>query len=122
MVRNSGPDNGLEAWRRLAAEYDPMSSMRRVVILGQIQKPPKCEKIEDLGAALEDWLSKKLRYEEFTDRHGEPCKVSEHALLAAMYKMMPKSLEEQVMFKPDETESFEELSELLAAFPQPSTA
>ena len=60
MVRNSGTDNGLEAWRRLAAEYDPMSSMRRVTILGQIHNPPKCEKVEDSGTTLEDWLSKTL--------------------------------------------------------------
>ena len=61
VVRNWGSGNGLEAWRRLATEYDPMSSMRRVVILGQVQNPPKCDRIEDLGAALEDWLAKKLR-------------------------------------------------------------
>ena len=30
VVRNSGTD-GLEAWRRIHNEYDPTSSMRRVV-------------------------------------------------------------------------------------------
>ena len=90
--------------------------MRRVVILGQIQNLPKCDKVEELGAALEDWLTKKLRYEEFTDRNGDPCRVSEDSLLAAMYKLMPKSLEEQVMFKPDENESFEDLFRTLSSF------
>ncbi|CAJ1355932.1 unnamed protein product, partial [Effrenium voratum] len=42
-----------EAWRRLHNEYDPTSAMRSVTILGLVQNPPKCEKMESLGAALE---------------------------------------------------------------------
>ena len=57
--RNSGEGNGLEAWRRLHSEYDPTSSMRLVAILQQVQNPPRCQRVEDLGTALEDWLSKK---------------------------------------------------------------
>ena len=59
IVRNSGEGNGLEAWRRLHSEYDPISSMRRVTILQRVQNPPRCQRGEDLGPALEDWLSKK---------------------------------------------------------------
>ena len=69
IVRNSGEGNGLEAWRRLS-EYDPTSSMRRVAILQQVQNPSRCQRVEDLGSALEDWLSKKRQYEMFTDRNG----------------------------------------------------
>ena len=39
IARNAGEGNGLEAWRRLRSEYDPTSSMRRVAILQQVQKP-----------------------------------------------------------------------------------
>ena len=39
ILRNAGEGNGLEAWRRLHSEYDPTSSMRRVAILQQVQKP-----------------------------------------------------------------------------------
>ena len=59
IVRNSEEGNGLEAWRRLHSEYDPISSMRRVAILQQVQNPPRCQRVEDLGPALEDWLSKR---------------------------------------------------------------
>ena len=69
IVRNSGEGHGLEAWRRLS-EYDPTSSMRRVAILQQVQNPSRCQRVEDLGSALEDWLSKKRQYEMFTDRNG----------------------------------------------------
>ena len=34
IVRNVGPGRGMEAWRRLHAEYDPTSSIRRVAISG----------------------------------------------------------------------------------------
>merc|ERR1712032_1616779 len=110
VVRNSGQGQGLEAWRRLHREYDP-TSMRRVAVLKQVCNPPKCSKVEELGRALEDWLAKKRKYEEFTDRRGEPCIVSEDVLIAAMYQLMPKTLEETVMFKADDLETFEELYE-----------
>ena len=116
-LRNSKPaNNGLEAWRRLASECDPRSSMGRVQILCQIQKPPKCNTIEELGTALEDWLVKKNRYEEFTDKNGQSCRVADDSLLAAIYKLMPKTLEEQVLVKADEYDDFEELYRTLGSF------
>ena len=66
VVRNSGSD-GLEAWGRLTNEFDPTSAMRRVVVLRMVQNPPKCQKIEGLGALLEDWLAKKRQYEEYME-------------------------------------------------------
>ena len=116
VVRNAGEGQGLEAWRRLNNEYDPTSSMRRVTILGLVQNPPKCDKVENLGAALEEWLTRKRQYEEFTDKDGSPCRVSDDSLIAAMFKLMPKSLEETVMFKSDEYESFEILFDRLSSF------
>merc|ERR1712159_616192 len=109
IVRNSGTGQGLEAWRRLHNEYDPTSAMRRVAILGQVQNPPKCDKVADLGKALEDWLTKKRQYEEFMDRDGQPCRVSDDSLMAAKYKLMPKNLEDQVMFEAVDYDSFETL-------------
>ena len=99
IVRNSGEGNGLEAWRRLHGECDPTSSMRRVAILQQVQNHPQCQRVEDLGSALEDWLSKTRQYEMFTDRNGRPCQAS---------------LEETVMFT-NEDEGFQELFDRLLA-------
>ena len=101
----------LEAWRRLHSEYDPISSMRRVAIL----QPPRCQRVEDLGPALEDWLSKKRHYETLTDRNGRPCQASDDSLMAAMFRLMPKSLEETVMFA-NEDEGFQELFDRLLAY------
>ena len=108
IVRNAGEGNGLEAWRRLHGEYDPTSSMRRVAILQQVQNPPRCQRVEDLGSAPEDWLSKKRQYAMFADRYGRPCQASDDSLVAGMFRLMPKNLEETVMFT-NEDEGFQEL-------------
>ena len=111
IARNAGE----EAWRRLHSEYDPTSSTRRVAILQQVQNPPRCQRVQDLGSALEYWLSKKRQYEMFTDRNGRPCQASDDSLVAAMFRLMPKSLEETVMFA-NEDEGFQELLDRLLAY------
>ena len=52
IVRNEGQGNGSEVWRRLHSEYDPTLTMRRVATLQQVQNPPRCKRVEDLGSAL----------------------------------------------------------------------
>ena len=51
----------------------------------------------------------------FTDRNGRPCQASDDSLVAAMYRLMPKSLEETVMFA-NEDEGFQELYDRLLAY------
>ena len=97
IVRNAGSDNGLEAWKGLHNQYDPTSALRRVTILQLVQNPHKCQKLEDVGAALEDWIAKKNQYEEFTDEKGDPCRLGSDSAMAALYKLMPKHLEDQLM-------------------------
>ena len=76
---------------------------------------PSSMPTEDLGSALEDWLSKKRHYEMFTDRNGRPCQASDDSLVAAMFRLMPKNLEETVMFT-NEDEGFQELFVRLLAY------
>jgi hypothetical protein len=61
-------------------------------------------------------LGKKRQYEEFTDNDGRPCRVSDDSLMAAMYKLMPESLEEVVMFKSDEYPTYEDLFDRLSSW------
>ena len=89
--------------------------MRRVAILQQVQNPPRCEPVEDLGPALEKWLSKKRQNEMFTDRNGRPCQAFDDTLVAAMFRLMPKRLEGSVMFA-NEYEGFQELYDRLLAY------
>ena len=107
IVRNSGEGT----WKRLHSEYDATSSMRRVAILQQFRTHRVVSELR-MGAALEDWLSKKRQYEMFTDRNGRPCQVSDDSVVAVMFRLMPKSLEETVMFT-NENEGFQELYDRL---------
>ena len=50
----------------------------------------------------------------FTDRNGRFCQASDDGLLAVMFRFMPKSLEETVMFA-NEDEGFQELFDGLLA-------
>ena len=51
----------------------------------------------------------------FTDRDGRHCEASDDSLVAAMFRLMPKSLEETVMFT-NEDEGFQELFDRLLAY------
>ena len=51
----------------------------------------------------------------FTDRNGRPCQASDDSLVAAMFRLMPTSLEETVMFT-NEDEGFQELFDRLLAY------
>ena len=84
--------------------------MRRVAIVQQVQNPPRCQRVEDLGTALEDWLSKKRQNEMLTDRSVRPCQASSDSFVAVMYRLMPKSLEFA-----NEDEGFQELYDRLLA-------
>ena len=66
--------------------------------------------------ALTTGDSNKIVYEEFTDKHGQSCKISEDSLMAAMYKLMPSSLEQQVMFYASDYDSFEDLYDRLVSY------
>ena len=50
----------------------------------------------------------------FTDCNGRKCKASDDSLLAAMFRLMPKNLEETVMFT-NEDEGLQELFDSLVA-------
>ena len=98
-----------------AQRVRPASSMRRVAIFQQGRNPPRDQRVEDLGSALGDWLSQKRQYEMFTDRDGRPCQASDDSLVAAMFRLMPKNVEETVMFT-NEDDGFQELFDRLLAY------
>ena len=86
LVRNAGDGEGLEAWRKLNQESDPITNMRRQNILSLVQDPPRVEDVKCLGPALEDWLTKKNQYETFTDVKGQACTVNDCSASAALHK------------------------------------
>ena len=72
--------------------------------------------MDELGSALESWLAKKRQCEDYTDRDGNSCRVSEDSLMAALYKLMLESLEEAVMFRSEDYPSFNDLFDKLTSY------
>ena len=97
IVRNSGERNGLEAWRRLHGEYDSTSSMRRgdTAASSEPSSMPTCRRLGICSGrlALEETSVRDVHGQERTD-----------SLVAAMFRLMPKSLEETVMFTNEDQE------------------
>ena len=89
--------------------------MRLATILVYVPNLSTCNRIDDLGFAVEDWLAKKRQYEEFSTRDGTPCRILGDCVVPAMYKIVPKSIEETVMFKGYE-DTFESLFDKLVSF------
>ena len=59
LVRNAGDGEGLEAWRKLSQEFDPITNMRRQTILSLVQDPPRVEDVPYrllLQRLLQPWL------------------------------------------------------------------
>lgn len=57
----------------------------------------------------------KNQYEKFTDDEGNPCRVSADTAMAAMYRLMPSSLEESIMFRPEGFATREDLFDKLGS-------
>ena len=60
-------------------------------------------------------MQSELRIWELHFRNGRPCQASDDSLVAAMFWLMPKSLEETVMFT-NKDEGFQELFDRLLAY------
>ena len=56
----------------------------------------------------------------FADRTARPFQASDDSLMAAMFRLMPKSLEETVMFT-NKDEGFQELFDRLLAYSSTKT-
>ena len=90
--RNNGEGQGLEAWRRLYNWYDPTSSSWRVTIVGHVQNLLQC-----------------------SNRDGTLRRVQDDSLMAVMWKLRPKRVDDTVTFKSDE-DSFDALFNRLVSF------
>ena len=61
-------DSGLEAWRKLNRQYDPVDPLSNSRLLAQVQAPPQATSIDTLLTSLEKWEAYRKEYE---DRSGE---------------------------------------------------
>ena len=87
--------------------------MRRQVILSLVQDPPRVEDVKCQGPALEDWLTKKNQYETFTDVKGPPRTVTDDSAIAALYKLMPEELFNNLQMQVEEYDDWRDLFDRL---------
>ena len=97
--------NGLETWRLIEIKYNPQSALRRVFLLQRIQSPGKCQEAKHILAKLAEWTKVKVRYENYEDEEGNKKVVDEDTLLAAMFEILPRSMEKDIIFHRDREQS-----------------
>ena len=67
IIRNSAKGSGLDAWRRLAREYEPNTEQSNLRLLKRVLQPPRVG-LDQLRATMETW-ERELR--EYVERTGE---------------------------------------------------
>ena len=94
---------GFEAWRRLAAEYDPMSSQSAFGKMAALMRPGRAANELEISAKVEYWEAEEKKY---TDRTGN--KMPEDMRMETLLSMLPTKLEEELrvrVIQPDTTYS-----------------
>ena len=51
----SARGSGLDAWRRLYSEYDPMSTQKAFSSMGVLMKPTRAKADKDISVSIELW-------------------------------------------------------------------
>ena len=94
IVHNAGDGRGFEAWRRLHARYDPLTSGRKRNLLNAILRPTQCKKWEELARGIEQWTGLVGRYERRKDESGKRLHIAEDIRGAAFEALLPDHLQE----------------------------
>ena len=105
--------HGLEAWRRLHSELRPhvVHATRGDPSAGS--EPTALSASRGSGICAGGLALKVTSIR--ADRNGRPSQASDDSLVAAMFRLMPKNLEETVMFT-NEDEGFQELFDRLLTY------
>jgi len=65
IVKNTGQNNGLDAWRRLSRKFDPNNPQANLALLKRVLHPKQAS-LESLQAAIEQWEYDHRTYTEKT--------------------------------------------------------
>ena len=95
-----GDDQGFEAWRRIARQFDPISKLTKIERLNQILNTETCKTIKELMGKIEVWEQAWTKYE--LDQSESP---SMDIKPGALMKMLPDRERETFKLKYVENES-----------------
>ena len=62
IVKNTTPDQGLEAWRKVTKRFDPHTGQRKRTLMSSILQPGQF-KLAELSSAIEQWEERTRTYE-----------------------------------------------------------
>ena len=82
--------SGFEAWRRLTAEYDPMSAQAGFNKMGNLMHPPKSKNEFEVSMRVEQWEAEEKRYNDRTRN-----KIPDGWRLEILVAMLPTALEQE---------------------------
>ena len=92
-----------EAWRKLTAEYDPMSTQAGFSKMGHLMSPTKAKTEHDISMRVEQWEAEERKYNDRTRT-----KIPEDWRLEILVGMLPTPLEDEFRMRivtPDSTHS-----------------
>ena len=92
LVRGSDTAPGVEIWRLLANNYDPLAAPRVLNESRAVMAPPRANKIEDLSAAIQAWENLERRV---VTRTGE--KMPADMRMSVLLQICPPDLERELL-------------------------
>ena len=93
LVRSAGKGKGLEAWRRLCKRFDPSTGGRRRALLRSVLSPNRCNKVEELSAAVENWEDQVRQYENRRKADGSRPTLDEDIKISILESICPVEVE-----------------------------
>ena len=93
LVRSAGKGKGLEAWRRLCKRFDPSTGGRRRALLRSVLNPNRCNKVEELSAAVENWEDQVRQYENRRKADGSRPTLDEDIKISILESICPVEVE-----------------------------
>ena len=99
---------GLEAWRKLARRWDPLTGGRIRTLLRFIISPGRA-KMDELQGALERWEEQIGKYCNSKDRKGMNRELPEDIQMAALESLVPVELETHLQMNSTRLTSYEEM-------------
>ena len=109
VVRSSGRNNGLEAWRRLNRRFDPATGGRRKALLRSVLSPNKVVKLEDLSAALETWEETVRQFEQRRKPDGTRTVLDGDIKVAVLEALCPVELEKHLQLNRSRLVDYDEV-------------
>ena len=116
LVRGAGKGHGMEAWRRLCKRFDPSTGGRRRALLKGVLTPQKCNRVEELSAAVENWEDQVRQYENRRKPDGSRPTLDEDIKISILESICPTEVERHLQLNQARFSDYQEVRKELSAY------